>query len=159
MAEAEEEPSPQVPDPAGLVMEDGHGWTDEALETIHDLLLHDLESGHGQEENQSWTEGIRYNAQCDGKNHYLYKMDKSAINPKTGHGYSKGRIYAGAFNKNRHKCEAYAASWESRHTCGAGRSGDGHGRVEGSPASGSQNGVGSHPVKPFRWQDFTIPND
>jgi hypothetical protein len=140
-----------------MVMDSGHGWTNEALEVVHDLL-HDLDAGHGQEESQSWTEGIRYNAQCDGKNHYLYKMDKGAINPKTGHGYSKGRIYAGTIDKVRYKCEAYAANWESKHRCSAGRSSDGHGRPEGFANGESENDASEDPIKSVRWQDFTVSN-
>jgi hypothetical protein len=148
------------------VMEAGHGLVmddslvmEGGLDALHDLLgetLHDLEVGHG---NQSWTEGIRYNAQCDGKNHYLYKMDKNAINPKTGKGYSKGRIYVGTLEANRYRCEAYAANWESKHRCGAGRSSDGHGRAEGAPDGGSENDLSARPGEPYRWQDFTVSND
>lgn len=135
-------------------MDGGHGQDAVMEAAIHDLL-HDLETGHGQ----SWTEGVRYNAQCDGKNHYLYKIDKSAVNSKTGKGYSKGRIYVGTFNANKHKCEAYAASWESRHTCGAGRSGDGHGRFESASIGGSENDLSEDHGKPYKWQDFVIPDD
>src|SRR5262245_54397119 len=125
-------------------MEIGHGQSNEIEQAIHDQIQQ-LETGHGQEINQSWTEGIRYNAACDGKNHYLYKIDKAAVNPKTGHGYSKGRIYAGTFDKIRSRCEAYAANWQSEHSCGAGRSGDGHGRSAGHGNSRSQSVEGSSP--------------
>lgn len=131
---------------------DGHGLAKEVEKARHDQL-HDLESGHGQ---RSWTEGKRYNAQCDGKNHYLYKIDKTAINPKTGKGYSKGRIYAGAFEKVRHKCAAYAANWISGHSCGSGRSGDGHGRPEGD-GDGERETLPR--VRPVRWQDLPVAND
>ena len=74
-------------------------------------LVHDLNFGHGV----VMDEGERYNAQCDGSNHYLYKINKRAINPKTGRPYSKGRIYAGTFNANRHKSQAYCEQWASKH--------------------------------------------
>ena len=130
-----------------MVMEDGHGQDKTLIDALLDQL-HDLETGHGS---QSWTEGKRYNAQCDGKNHYLYKMDKAAINPKTGHGYSKGRIYAGTFENAREKCPAYAANWTSRHNCRKGGISDGHGRPE-SHGTGRDEGIkGGNPV---RWQDL-----
>jgi hypothetical protein len=112
-------------------LEIGHGSLAEAIE----LLLHDLEGGHGV----VMAEGIRYNATCDGKNHYLYKMDKSAINPKTGHGYSKGRIYVGTIKEHWEKCPAYLSEWESKHKCRSRRSGDGHGRVTGHGNGGSDS--------------------
>jgi hypothetical protein len=91
---------------------DGHG----ELEKVINDMLHDLEQGA----TVVMEEGVRYNAQCDGKNHYLYRIDTSAVNPKTGHGYSKGRIYEGTFEQNKSKCPAYADYWQGRHKHGTG---------------------------------------
>ena len=41
-------------------------------------MLHDWQSGHGV----VMDEGISYNATCDGKNHYLYKINKKALTLK-----------------------------------------------------------------------------
>lgn len=133
-------------------MEVGHGQERALVDALLDQL-HDLEIGHGK---QSWTEGKRYNAQCDGKNHYLYKMDKSAVNPKTGHGYSKGRIYEGSFEKAKFKCPTYAANWQSKHRCRTGGISDGHGRSTGH-GTGRDEGVQS--LNPVRWEDLLSPRD
>jgi len=98
-------------------------------------MLHDLKSGHGV----VMEEGVSYNALCDGKNHYLYKIDKKAINPKTGKPYSKGRIYAGKFS--REKSPAYCDQWLSQHVCGHGRDGAASGRA-------SQDNTGGLPDSP-----------
>jgi len=87
-------------------------------------MLHDLKNGHGA----VMEEGVSYNAQCDGKNHYLYKIDKRAINPKTGRPYSKGRVYAGKFDRS--KSPAYCDQWASKHVCGHGGNGSASGRIE-----------------------------
>lgn len=86
-------------------------------------MFHDL-NGHGT----VMEEGISYNATCDGRNHYLYKINKKAINPKTGAPYSKGRIYAGKFD--REKSPAYCDQWLAKHACGHGRAGASTGRIE-----------------------------
>ena len=92
------------------------------------VMLRDVIDGHGT----VMEEGIRYNAHCDGKNHYLYKRDTKAINPKTGHGYSKGRIYVGTLEACRSQSPAYCEQWEGkhRHGSGHGRASAGHGRPE-----------------------------
>ena len=82
-------------------------------------------------------EGISYNAQCDGKNHYLYKVNKKAVNPKTGKPYSKGRIYDGRFE--REKSPAYCDQWLSKHACGHGGAGTSSGRAEEDGAGGGKN--------------------
>jgi hypothetical protein len=154
-----------VMDGHGSQVMDGHGINDESwtmveeptfdldeLERIRHDQLKDLESGHGQ----SWTEGKRYNAQCDGKNHYLYVMDKSAINPKTGKGYSKGRIYAGTFENVRQSCSTYAANWQSKHRCSAG----GDSAPDGLPQDDAGRGneaISSHSIR--GWQDLRVAND
>jgi len=105
---------------------------DELSMTVREML-HDWQSGHGV----VMDEGISYNATCDGKNHYLYKINKKALNPKTGLPYSKGRIYAGKFD--REKSPAYCDQWLSKHACGHGRVGAGHGRATENDAQRGEN--------------------
>jgi len=105
-------------------------------------MFHDVHDGHGA----VMDEGISYNAMCDGKNHYLYQVNKKAINPNTGKPYSKGRIYAGKFD--REKSPAYCDQWLSKHACGHGRPGANTGRTS---ENGAQRGENSASEVVVQW--------
>jgi hypothetical protein len=47
--------------------------------TVRGMVM-EADAGHGV----VMEEGVRYHGQCDGRNHYLYKINKMAIKPKNG---------------------------------------------------------------------------
>ena len=68
------------------------------------------EIGHGNAQAYVMAEGKRYNYNCDRKNHYVYEIDGSRREPKTGR---KKRVYKGVMAVARSLCHDQAERWEN----------------------------------------------
>ena len=67
------------------------------------------EIGHGNAETFVMAEGKRYNFNCDRCNHYVYEIDGSRREPKTGR---KKRSYKGVMATSKSLCHDQAERWE-----------------------------------------------
>jgi len=68
------------------------------------------EISHGNAQTFVMAEGKRYNFNCDRTNHYVYEINGSKREPKTGR---KKRVYKGVMATARSLCHDQAERWES----------------------------------------------